>query len=120
MPKVSKTKRKVVTSSRDSFWEYIKKNWSSDFFGKVIVVFLFPFYLFYGFCKVIWKMAEGINGVSKVVSSPFSRKCPKCDSDNIKTIKRKVPFGHYITLFFTPPPRSLHVCRDCGFSWEDR
>ena len=52
-------------------------------------------------------------------SVPFNPKeCPKCDSLNIKAVKRNPKFGTYITLFFTPPPRDLLVCRECGFSWE--
>lgn len=46
------------------------------------------------------------------------KECPKCESINVKTVKRNPKFGTYITLFFTPPPRDLHVCRECGFSWE--
>lgn len=48
------------------------------------------------------------------------KECPKCDSLNIKIVKRNPKFGTYITLFFTPPPMNLHVCRNCGFSWEDK
>lgn len=50
------------------------------------------------------------------------KQCPKCDSKNIKEVKptwwRKTmaagvaPWGHQ--------PKTLNVCRDCGFSWEDR
>lgn len=48
------------------------------------------------------------------------KRCPKCESENLSVVKRKVPFGSYITLLFTPSPMSLYVCKDCGFSWEDR
>lgn len=58
--------------------------------------------------------------VLRVFGKAKYRRCPKCESENLSVVKRKVPFGHYITLFFTPPPMNLFVCKDCGFSWEDR
>jgi len=56
------------------------------------------------------------------IVNPFGKKCPKCDSRKIKQVKPTIwrkfmaasvaPWGH--------PPKTLNVCRDCGFSWEDR
>jgi transposase-like protein len=50
------------------------------------------------------------------------KQCPRCDSYEIKEVKptfwQKVmsagvaPWGK--------PPKTLNVCRSCGFSWEDR
>jgi len=56
----------------------------------------------------------------------FAKKCPKCDSKNLKVVKPSA-WKHQAELVYqllsvgvrkpTPP---LNVCRDCGFSWEDR
>ena len=51
------------------------------------------------------------------------KKCPKCDSKNIKVVKpggllRLLGFTYFQDLFSRP--KRLNVCRDCGFSWEDR
>lgn len=56
-------------------------------------------------------------------------KCPRCDSTNLNTVKVNPikDFGRLslgvmspITLFFNKPKRPLKVCKQCGFSWEDR
>ena len=56
-------------------------------------------------------------------------KCPKCDSKNLNKVKpsflSKAASGSAVMLFpvlalFKKPPKPLNVCRDCGFSWEDR
>jgi hypothetical protein len=50
------------------------------------------------------------------------KKCPKCDSKKIKEVKpslwRKAEAASFFNL--GGKPRTLNVCRDCGFSWEDR
>jgi len=58
----------------------------------------------------------------------FKKQCPKCDSKNIKTVKPSL-WGKWKEAFekvFFPlsilkkPTKPLNVCRDCGFSWEER
>lgn len=122
MPKVSKTNKEVVINSNNSFWEYIKGSWNGDAFGKVIAILLFPFFTFYLLCKIIWEMSKGINSVSKNVKSPFSKKCPKCNSTNLNYVKPSsfTKASDAYRFFFSKPTATLVVCRDCGFSWEDR
>lgn len=61
----------------------------------------------------------------------FGKKCLKCDSKNVKTQKesfladfKRSLFNVMLPIrFFTghgKKPKPLNVCRDCGFSWEDR
>ncbi len=56
----------------------------------------------------------------------FKRKkeCPKCDSQNIKTLKAGfwARNNQKLDAFWTGGgvSKPLNVCRDCGFSWEDR
>ena len=54
----------------------------------------------------------------------FRKKCPKCDSKKIKKVKPGL-WSKYMaasTMLFGAgkQPKTLNVCRDCGFSWEDR
>lgn len=56
----------------------------------------------------------------------FKKKCPKCDSTNLKQVKVS-GWKHdaemtlqAFTLGLRKPTPPLNVCRDCGFSWEDR
>lgn len=67
----------------------------------------------------------------------FKKRCPKCDSKNIKKVKASLikkatpaslaaagcillgPVGLLAGLLGRPK-KPLNVCRDCGFSWEDR
>jgi hypothetical protein len=50
------------------------------------------------------------------------KKCPKCDSTNLNYVKpssstrARDAWG----FPFRKPTPTLVVCRDCGFSWEDR
>lgn len=49
-------------------------------------------------------------------------KCPKCDSKNLKILK---PSDTQKAMDawgwpFKQQRKNLNVCRDCGFSWEDR
>ena len=51
------------------------------------------------------------------------KKCPKCDGENLNAVKaekslRRLLFPSIQELWF--PKKPLNVCRDCGFSWEDR
>lgn len=53
----------------------------------------------------------------------FKKKCPRCDSKEIKVVKRAITIGNLLfpriqDLWF--PKKPLNVCRNCGFSWEDR
>lgn len=56
----------------------------------------------------------------------FGKQCPKCDSKNIKILKPGFMTQwtdanlHLFTLGIRKPTKPLNVCRDCGFSWEDR
>lgn len=54
----------------------------------------------------------------------FGKKCPSCDSRNIKTIKGpsalKTALRGRILSEWLHPTKPLNVCRDCKFSWEDR
>jgi predicted Zn-ribbon and HTH transcriptional regulator len=59
----------------------------------------------------------------------FGKKCPKCDSHNIKVVKpglmRRAQKGSAFLVFgplalLMKDPKNLNVCRKCGFSWEDR
>lgn len=57
------------------------------------------------------------------------KKCPKCDSVNLNKVKQGL-FSQAgrasVALLFFPfsllfkEQKPLNVCRDCGFSWEDR
>lgn len=48
--------------------------------------------------------------------------CPKCDSRNIKVVKPSsyTRAADAWGFPFRKPTPPLNVCRDCGFSWEDR
>lgn len=52
----------------------------------------------------------------------FGTKCPKCDSKDVKKVKpslwRKAEAALLLNL--GGKPKTLNVCRSCGFSWEDR
>lgn len=59
------------------------------------------------------------------------KKCLKCDSKNIKVEKEKLlddmkrsALNVVLPVRFLTgagkKPKPLNVCRDCGFSWEDR
>lgn len=58
----------------------------------------------------------------------FKTKCPKCDSTNINIVKKGAfeQLGRMGFIIMFPililfrPKKPLNVCRDCGFSWEDR
>jgi len=59
----------------------------------------------------------------------IGKKCPRCDSKKLKMVKpslMKRAFPGSAFLLFGPigllakQPKTLNVCRDCGFSWEDR
>lgn len=60
-------------------------------------------------------------------------KCPKCGKTNINTVKaglgesaahttKQVGAALFFwpALFFIKKSKPLHVCTDCGFSWEKR
>lgn len=53
------------------------------------------------------------------------KQCPKCDSKNLKVVKAGW-FKHLMqqnVAIWVPGAKiskPLNVCRDCGFSWEDR
>ncbi len=57
----------------------------------------------------------------------FKRKklCPKCDSENLNVVKPGW-WQHLMqqnVAIWVPGgkiSKPLNVCRDCGFSWEDR
>jgi ribosomal protein L40E len=57
------------------------------------------------------------------------KKCPKCDSKNLNKVKpslsKRAKRGSMFLLvgplaLMMKEPKTLNVCRDCGFSWEDR
>lgn len=59
------------------------------------------------------------------------KKCLKCNSKNINVVKESfgADFKRSLTNVAMPirfltgagkKPKNLNVCRDCGFSWEDR
>jgi len=59
----------------------------------------------------------------------FSLKCPRCDKKNINKVKpslfEKAKRGSAFMLagpfaLGMKEPKTLNVCKDCGFSWEDR
>lgn len=59
----------------------------------------------------------------------YAIKCPKCGSKNINTVKESSGNAFkrnfwtamfLIRLLWVRKPANLHVCKDCGFSWEDR
>lgn len=61
----------------------------------------------------------------------FSKKCPKCDGKQVNVVKetfaqdlKRNLFNLMFPIrFFTghaKKPKNLNVCKDCGFSWEDR
>lgn len=55
----------------------------------------------------------------------FGTMCPKCDSKKIKKVKPGL-WSKYMaasTMLWAgagKQPKTLNVCRGCGFSWEDR
>lgn len=59
----------------------------------------------------------------------FGTKCPKCGKKNINKVKptmwQKAKRGSAFMLMgpfalMMKEPKTLNVCKDCGFSWEDR
>lgn len=61
----------------------------------------------------------------------FGKKCPKCDSSEVKIVKESfiADFRRSLFNFMFPirfltghakKPKNLNVCRSCDFSWEDR
>lgn len=53
------------------------------------------------------------------------KKCPKCDSKNLNVVKPgflKHLMQQNVAIYHPglQPSKTLNVCRDCGFSWEDR
>lgn len=50
------------------------------------------------------------------------RKCPRCNSTNLNAVKpslwRRAEAAALLNL--GGKPKTLNVCRDCSFSWEDR
>jgi len=57
----------------------------------------------------------------------IGKKCPRCDSKKLKMVKPGFFRRNFIdpglpawTLGMMKPAKNLNVCRDCGFSWEDR
>jgi hypothetical protein len=68
------------------------------------------------------------SGFAYVFVKVFGRPktCPKCDSSNIKVVKsglwRKYTEAsmQLWTMGIRKMTPNLNVCRDCGFSWEDR
>lgn len=59
------------------------------------------------------------------VAQYSKKQCPKCDSENLNTVKPGF-FKHLMqeNIAINVPgakiSKPLNVCRDCGFSWEDR
>ncbi len=52
------------------------------------------------------------------------KRCPKCDSKDINIVKKKnwmtsALRGQYFQELFNRS-KDLYVCRNCGFSWEER
>jgi hypothetical protein len=80
------------------------------------------FGLFAGALYMVFSNSKG--NADKGIRS--NKQCPKCDGHNIKTLKTGF-WKRYVEASMqmwtlgirkmTPP---LNVCRDCGFSWEDR
>jgi hypothetical protein len=74
--------------------------------------------------------AQGLNNQEpKPVKFSWGKKCPKCDGQNLNKVKpslmKKATRGSAFLLFgplalAMKDPKTLNVCRDCGFSWEDR
>lgn len=55
----------------------------------------------------------------------FKKKCPKCDSTNLNKVKpgfwsKYMAASTMLWLGAGKQPKTLNVCRDCSFSWEDR
>lgn len=59
----------------------------------------------------------------------YAIKCPKCGGKHVKVVKESA--GHafrrnamtalfLIRILWVKKPANLHVCQDCGFSWEER
>jgi len=57
----------------------------------------------------------------------FKRKCPKCGSVNINTIRESFSAQlarytkyllFFITILFVKAPPDQYVCKDCGFTWH--
>lgn len=59
------------------------------------------------------------------IFKPAIKQCPRCGSKNLNVVKpdllSKSRFAG-IAMFTGAgkEPKNLNVCRDCGFSWEDR
>jgi hypothetical protein len=106
----------------DKFWLWMVKQWSGDTAGKIIAVLVFIFFLYYLIAKMAFHSAKNILLF-------FKKQCPKCDSRAIKQVKpgsmQKALPGSLFFLFgpiglLAKQSKTLNVCRDCGFSWEDR
>ncbi len=87
--------------------------------------------VFEGYSAVIlplWVLI-GMYWISKN-KKPNLMKCPRCNSTNLNVVKpssnsKALPGSMF--LLFGPLglagakiPKNLNVCRECGFSWEDR
>lgn len=52
------------------------------------------------------------------------KKCPRCDSTKLKVLKKpnwlETGLKGRIIAEWLHPTKNLNVCRECGFSWEDR
>lgn len=58
----------------------------------------------------------------------FAKKCPRCDSTDLNQVKPGMGnavadigrLAFPLLLLFHKKPKTLNVCKKCGFSWEDR
>lgn len=59
----------------------------------------------------------------------YALKCPKCGSTDINDVKESMGNAFkrnfwtamfFIRILWVKKPPTLHVCKSCGFSWEDR
>lgn len=52
----------------------------------------------------------------------FKTKCPRCGKKNINKVKPSLWRKAEAAAMFNigGKPKTLNVCKDCGFSWEDR
>lgn len=134
MSKVIKNKIKATTNSGNNLLKYIKSYWNKNDANKIIAIFLFLYiYLPYLIIKYIFIFISNIIFLPlKIIFMPFRKKkkqCPKCDSFNLKEVKptsseKALPLSLAFLIgplgLLYPRAKTLNVCRDCGFSWEQR
>ncbi len=76
-------------------------------------MFKFLTYLFFWPIILFWKSFMWALGIKRTT------KCLKCGGKKLNKDKPSA-WQHTMSVFVGYRSKTLNVCRDCGFSWEDR